>query len=78
MAKRLVSVNLDEDLINEIDAISEKLCVSRSALVNLGMRGILMGETAEALGTFASAFMPSTKSKRGAKIEGKKAAKIGA
>lgn len=78
MRKRLVSVNLDEDLITEIDAISEKLKISRSALINLGMRGILMGETAEALGTFASAFKPSTKSKRGAKTEGKRAAKIGA
>lgn len=78
MRKRLVSVNLDEDLITEIDAISEKLKISRSALINLGMRGILMGETAEALGAFASAFKPSTKSKRGAKAEGKRAAKIGA
>lgn len=74
MAKRLVSINLDDDLINEIDAISEKLGMSRSAMVNLGMRGILMGETAEALGTFASAIKPTAKSKR----DEKRAAKIGA
>jgi metal-responsive CopG/Arc/MetJ family transcriptional regulator len=50
MAKKLVNINLDEDLINEIDALSEKMGLSRSAFVNLSMRGIVMGETADTLG----------------------------
>ena len=78
MAKKLISINLDEELIAEIDSISETLGMSRSAMVNLGMRGILMGETAKALGTFAAAVKPDTKSKRDAKAKGKKAANIGA
>ena len=78
MAKKLISINLDEELIEEIDSISETLGMSRSALVNLGMRGILMGETAKALGTFAAAVKQETKSKRGAKTRAKTAAEIGA
>lgn len=73
MAKKLISINLDEDLIEEIDSISETLGMSRSAMVNLGMRGILMGETAKALGTFSAAVK---KSKKAEKSEGKNSAKV--
>lgn len=78
MAKKLISINLDEDLIEEIDSISDVLGMSRSAMVNLGMRGILMGETAKALGTFSAAVKKSAKAKRGEKNEGKTAANVGA
>lgn len=48
--KKLVNINLDVELIEEIDSLAEKLGTSRSALVNLTMRGVVMGETSEALG----------------------------
>lgn len=78
MAKKLVSINLDEELIDEIDAVSETLGISRSAMVNMGMRGIFMGEAAQVVGALAEAAKPKISMKRSAKTEGKKAAKIGA
>lgn len=47
MAKKLVSINLDDDLIQAIDELSESVGMSRSAMVNLVMRGTIMGETNE-------------------------------
>lgn len=47
MAKKLISINLDDDLIEEIDNVSESVGMSRSAVVNLVMRGTIMGETSE-------------------------------
>lgn len=47
MAKKLVSINLDDDLIKAIDNLSESVGMSRSAMVNLVMRGTIMGETNE-------------------------------
>lgn len=47
MAKRLVSINLDEELLDEMDALCGKVGMSRSAFVNLTMRGVVMGETAD-------------------------------
>ena len=48
--KKLVNINLDVELIEAIDNLAEKLGMSRSALVNLTMRGVVMGETSETLG----------------------------
>lgn len=64
MAKKLVSINLDEELIDEIDAISETLGISRSAMVNMGMRGILMGEASEVVGTLMAAAKPKKSAKK--------------
>ena len=50
MAKKLVSINLDDDLIEALDDLSESVGMSRSAIVNLIMRGTVMGETEEAAG----------------------------
>lgn len=47
MAKKLISINLDDDLIQEIDNVSESVGMSRSAMVNLVMRGTIMGESNE-------------------------------
>jgi len=47
MAKRLISINLDDDLIQAIDDLSESVGMSRSAMVNLVMRGTIMGETSD-------------------------------
>lgn len=74
MAKKLVSINLDEELIDEIDAVSETLGISRSAMVNMGMRGIFMGEAAQVVGALAEAAKP----KRKTKAKTSRAAKIGA
>lgn len=75
MAKKLVSINLDEELIKELDAVSATLGVSRSALVNIGMRGILLGEISEALNTLIQS-AGGTESE--ARIEDARAVKIGA
>lgn len=72
--KKLVSINLDEELIDEIDAVSETLGISRSAMVNMGMRGIFMGEAAQVVSALAEAAKP----KRKTKAKTSKAAKIGA
>lgn len=74
MAKKLVSINLDEELIEEIDAVSEKLGISRSAMVNMSMRGIIMGETAKVVMSLAETARP----KRKQKAKGSNAAKVGA
>lgn len=47
MAKRLISINLDDDLINEVDAIAESIGMSRSGFVNIVLRGCCMGEEME-------------------------------
>lgn len=78
MAKKLVSINLDEELIEEIDAVADTLGISRSAMVNMGMRGIFMGEAAQVVSALADAAKPKITSKRVAKNKGNEAAKIGA
>lgn len=78
MAKKLVSINLDEELIDEIDAVSETLGISRSAMVNMGMRGIFMGEAAQVVSALANAAKPKMTAKRSAKAKGETAAEIGA
>lgn len=47
MSKKLVSINLDEDLIIALDELAKTVGMSRSAVVNLVMRGTVMGETEE-------------------------------
>ena len=47
MAKKLISINLDDDLIQEIDNVSKSVGMSRSAMVNLVMRGTMLGESNE-------------------------------
>ena len=48
MSKKLVSINLDEELISALDELAKTVGMSRSAVVNLVMRGTIMGETEEA------------------------------
>lgn len=43
--KRLLSINLDADLVEEIDKLAKKMGLSRSALVNMTMRAAILGET---------------------------------
>ena len=67
MAKKLVSINLDEELIDEIDEVAKKLGISRSAMVNLAMRGIVMGETSNMIGELLAAVAKPKKRTRRAK-----------
>lgn len=46
MAKKLVNINLDVDVIEEMDNVAKSLGVSRSAFANLVLRGAVMNETA--------------------------------
>lgn len=59
--KKLISINLDLDLIDGIDSLSQKLGISRSALVNMVMRGAVMGETSEAVGKLLGLAIESQK-----------------
>lgn len=43
--KRMIQVNLDIDLVDELEKRSKALGISRSALINMVMRGAVMGET---------------------------------
>lgn len=64
MAKKLISINLDDDLINEIDSVSKSIGMSRSAFVNLVMRATCMGETSEAGINLLNAAIASKKSSK--------------
>jgi len=70
MAKKLVSINLDESLISEIDKMSESLGMSRSAFVSLIMRGTCMGETAETVKYLMSAAVEKSTSKTSGSVVG--------
>lgn len=48
--KRMINVNLDLDLIDETEKLSDALGISRSALINMVMRGAVMGETSDSVG----------------------------
>lgn len=61
--KRLVSINLDIEVIEEIDKLAESLGISRSALVNLIMRATCMGEAVEV----ANVLMAAAKNSKGEK-----------
>lgn len=64
MAKKLVSINLDDDLISEIDKVSESIGMSRSAFVNVVMRATCMGETNAATSAIITAAIDVEKSKK--------------
>lgn len=49
MSKKLVSINLNEELISALDELAKTVGMSRSAVVNLVMRGTIISETEEAL-----------------------------
>jgi len=55
MAKKMISVNVDDELLEAIDETAEKLGISRSSVMNMALRGVFMGETAVVLKTLASA-----------------------
>ena len=60
--KKLVNVNLDLDLIDEIDNLANALGISRSALINMVMRGAVMGETSNAVGQLLGMAIEAKKS----------------
>lgn len=52
--KKMISVNVDDELLEAIDDTAEKLGISRSSVMNMALRGVFLGETAAVLKTLAS------------------------
>lgn len=69
MAKKLVSINLDEDLITAIDELGKSVGMSRSALVNLVMRGTVMGETGSTSSELMDAALKAAKAVKKRSVE---------
>ena len=66
MAKKLYTINLDEELVEELDRIAGAAGMSRSMFVNTILRGTVMGETKDVVTLLANGLMQKSESKKGA------------
>ena len=63
MAKKLYTINLDEDLVEELDRLSNTLGMSRSMFVNTLLRGNVMGETKDVVTLLANGLLQKAEPK---------------
>ena len=75
--RKTITLQIDEDVLDEIDDLANKMEISRNALVNMQLKALNEGDAAEAMNLFrqmGKALGFESKRKRKKRISEKKAA----